>query len=131
MPLLRGRAFTAGDGPEAPGVAIINAAFAARHFKGQDPIGKRLRIGGAERPDNHWLEIVGVVSDVHYSGVEKAAEPALYMPFRQNEWQSTYLLLRTRGDPNVLIAPVRQMIGALDGELAVTDIRTMRERFDA
>jgi predicted permease len=131
MPLLRGRAFTAGDAPDAPGVAIINAALAARHFKGQDPIGKRLKIGGAERPKNHWLEIVGVVGDVHYGGVEKAAEPALYMSFRQNEWLSTYLLLRTRGDPNGLVAPVRQMIGALDGELAVTDIRTMRERFDA
>jgi putative ABC transport system permease protein len=131
IPQLRGRAFTASDGPDAPPVVIINAALAARHFPGQDPIGKRLKIGGPERPENRWLEIVGVVGNVRYNGVDKAAEPALYAPFRQNEWLGTYLLLRTHGDPNALIGPVRQMIGGLDGELAVTDIRTMRERFDA
>jgi len=130
IPLLRGRMFATSDGPDAPPVAIINAAMAARHFPGQDPIGKRIRTGGPERPENRWLEIVGVVGDVHYSGAEKAAEPALYTPFRQNEWQSTYLLLRARGNPNGLVAPARQLIGALDAELAVTDIRTMRERFD-
>jgi hypothetical protein len=95
-----------------------------------DPIGKRIRIGGLERPENKWLEIVGVVADVHYSGADKAAEPALYTPFRQNEWQSTYLVLRARGDPNALVAPVRELIGTLDSGLAVIDIRTMRERFD-
>jgi len=131
IPQLRGRTFTASDGPDAPLVAIVNAALAARHFPGQDPIGKRLKIGGPERPENHWLEIVGVVGDVRYSGVGKAVAPAIYLPFRQNEWQSTYLLLRARGDPNSLVAPVRQLIGTLDAGLAVTDIRTMRERFDA
>ncbi len=130
IPLLRGRMFAVSDGPDAPLVAIINAAMAARHFAGQDPIGKRIRIGGPERPENRWLEIVGVVGDVHYSGAEKVAEPALYTPFRQNEWQSTYLLLRARGDPRGLVAPARELISALDAELAVTDIRTMRERFD-
>jgi predicted permease len=130
IPLLRGRMFAVSDGPDAPQVAIINAAMVARHFQGEDPIGKRIRIGGPERPENRWLQIVGVVGDVHYNGAEKAAEPALYTPFRQNEWQSTYLLLRTRGDPYGLVAPARELIRALDGELAVTDIRTMRERFD-
>ena len=130
IPLLRGRAFTATDGPDAPQVAIINAAMAARHFHGEDPIGKRIRIGGLERPENKWLQIVGVVGDVHYSGADKAAEPAFYTPYRQNEWQSTYLLLRARGDPNALVAPVRQVIATLDSGLAVIDVRTMRERFD-
>ncbi|HEX3124712.1 MAG TPA: ABC transporter permease, partial [Rhodanobacteraceae bacterium] len=46
IPQLRGRAFTTSDGPDAPPVVIINAALAARHFPGQDPIGKRLKIGG-------------------------------------------------------------------------------------
>jgi len=131
MPLLRGRSFEAGDGPDAPLVAIVNAAFVARHFAGEDPIGKRLKIGGPERPENRWLEIVGVVGDVRYGGIDKPADPAIYQPFRQNEWSSTYLLLRTRGDPYGLLAPVRALIASLDGDLAITDVRTMRERFDA
>jgi len=72
-----------------------------------------------------------VVGDLRYSGVDKAPVPAIYTPFRQNEWQSTYLLLRTHGDPYGLLAPVRQLIGSLDAELAVTDVRTIRERFEA
>jgi predicted permease len=131
MPLLRGRSFNDRDGPDAPLVAIVNAAFVARHFPGRDPLGKRLKIGGPERPENHWLEIVGVVGDVHYSGVDKPAEPAIYLPFGQNNWSSTYLLLRTHGDPYALLAPVRRLIASLDSELAVTDVRTMRERFEA
>jgi len=67
---------------------------------------------------------------VRYNGVDKAADPAIYEPFRQNEWSSTYLVLRTRGDPHGLLAPVRQLMGALDSELAVSDVRTMRERFE-
>ena len=131
IPFWQGRMFASTDGPDAPLVAIVNAAFVARHFPGQDPIGKRLKIGGPERPDSKWLEIVGVVGDVHYSGVDQTAAPAIYAPFRQNQWSSTYLVLRTQGDPYRLLAPVRQMIGGLDRELAVTDVRTMRERFDA
>src|SRR5262249_35565440 len=131
IPVLRGRTFAANDGPDAPLVVIVNKALVERHFPGQDPIGKRLKIGGPERPENRWLEMRGGVGHGHYHGAEKAAEPPVYPPFRQNDWLSTYLLWRTRGDPYSLVAPVRQLIGTLDGELAVTDIRTVRERFDA
>jgi predicted permease len=131
IPVLRGRTFDSHDGPDAPRVAIVNAAFAARHFPGQDAIGRRVKIGGPERAGNQWMDIVGVVGDVHYGGVGKPVDPALYVPFGQNEWPGTYLLLRAHGDPHALLAPVRRLIARLDGELAVTDVRTMRERFDA
>ncbi|MGH7507285.1 MAG: ABC transporter permease, partial [Longimicrobiales bacterium] len=63
IPLVRGRTFARSDVPGAPLVAIVNAAFAARHFPGTDPIGKRIKTGGIERPENPWMEIVGVVGD--------------------------------------------------------------------
>lgn len=130
IPLLRGRTFERNDGSGSPPVAIVNAAFAARHFKGGDALRKRFRIGGVERPGSRFMQIVGVVGDVRYSGVDRAAQPAFYIPFRQNEWNDTYLLLRTQGDPNRLVEPARRMIHELDPELAITDVRTMRERFD-
>jgi putative ABC transport system permease protein len=130
VPLVRGRTFARSDAPGAPLVAIVNAAFAARYFPGTDPIGKRIKTGGIERPENPWMEIVGVVGDVHYNGVHQAAAPAYYLPFRQNQWSDTYLVLRTRGDPNGLIEPARQIIRQLDPELAITDVLTLRERFD-
>jgi predicted permease len=130
VPVLRGRAFTKADAPGTPGVAIVNAEFAARHFPNTDPIGRRFRTGGAERPDNPYMTIVGVVGNLHYSGVERAADPAFFLPFSQNQWNDNYLVLRTRGDPYALIEPVRQMIRQIDPELAITDVRTMQERFD-
>jgi putative ABC transport system permease protein len=109
-PVLRGRAFTKADAPGTPGVAIVNAEFAARHFPNTDPIGKPFKTGGAERPDNPYMTIVGVVGNLHYSGVERAADAAFFLPFSQNQWNHNYLVLRTRGDPNALIEPVRQII---------------------
>ena len=130
IPLLRGRLFADDDKADAPPVVVINAALAERYFPGQDPIGKRMKTGGTERPENQWMEIVGVVANVRYSGAHNPVEPAIYIPFRQAYWQSTYLLLRTQGEPHALVAPVRQAIADLDPELAVTDVRTLQERFD-
>ena len=42
VPLLRGREFGRFDGPGAPPVAVVNEAFAARHFPGEDPVGRRI-----------------------------------------------------------------------------------------
>jgi putative ABC transport system permease protein len=130
MPLLRGRLFEDSDNADAPPVVIVNAALADRYFRGQDPIGKRMKTGGTERPENQWMEIVGVVGNVRYNGADRAVEPAYYQPFRQAHWQSTYLLLRTHGEPRALVAPVRQVIADLDPELAITDVRTLQDRFD-
>ena len=47
-PLLRGRFFSIGDGPEAPRVAIINDAMARRSWPGQDPVGRRFELGPQE-----------------------------------------------------------------------------------
>ena len=44
-PLLRGRFFSIGDGPEAPRVAIVNEAMARRAWPGRDPVGRRLKLG--------------------------------------------------------------------------------------
>src|SRR6185503_20132431 len=65
VPILRGRAFTAADGPGAPEVAIVSADVAARLWPGQDPIGKRLRSGGAASREP-WRTVVGVVNPIRY-----------------------------------------------------------------
>src|SRR5262249_6322766 len=84
-PLLRGRCFTDHDDRSAPAVVIINDALAREYFNRQDPIGKRMKNGGPERPigpNNHWMTIVGVVGDVNYSGLAAPPEPTVYYPFR-------------------------------------------------
>jgi putative ABC transport system permease protein len=128
IPLLRGRLFDDRDRADSPPVVIVNAAFAESHLPGEDPVGRRMKNGGPERPDNVWMEIVGVVGDVPYEGLHAPPGPAYYMPFCQNRWSSTYVLARAAGDPNALAPALRGVVAELDPELAVTDVRTLDRR---
>src|SRR5688572_28115433 len=63
--VMRGRAPDERDTPAAPGVAAVNQAFVKRYFETEDPIGRRLGLGGPVTARDY--EIVGVVEDVKYS----------------------------------------------------------------
>jgi putative ABC transport system permease protein len=120
-----GRAFTDADDANAPQVVIINEALARQYFPNQDPVGKRLQTGDYS-PTGPWLTIVGVVADVKYSGLNEAAQPALYTPFQQNLWwRSMYLAVKAVGDPLGLVNSVRNEVWALDRDLPVSQIKTM------
>ena len=124
-PLVRGRFFTERDDRDAPAVVIINDALARQYFRGQDPVGKRLKNGGPERPDNQWMTIVGVVGDVNYSGLDTAPAPTVYFPFRQTADTGQYVVVRTAGDPRTLASAAREIVAALDKDLPVANLHTM------
>jgi putative ABC transport system permease protein len=125
VPLLGGRFFTERDERGAPEVVIVNAALAKQYFTGRDPVGRRLKIGGPERPDNHWMTIVGVVGDVKYSGLAAPPEPTVYLPFRQAVAASQWIVIRTTSDPRSLSADVRGIVAALDRDLPISRLSTM------
>jgi putative ABC transport system permease protein len=124
-PLVRGRFFTERDDENAPAAVIVNDTLAKRYFPGGDPVGRRLKIGGPERPTNAWMTVVGVVGDMSYSGLDAPPEPAVYLPFRQTTFNYQYVLLRTVGDPESLAPAVRRAVAELDQDLPVAALRTM------
>lgn len=124
MPLVRGRAFTRDDGPQAPPVAVINEAMAARLFPGEDPIGRRIRTGPSPAR-NPWMTVVGVVGDVRHAGLEQMPAAELYIPHRQGPPVSPFVVLRTGGDPATIVDTVRTRLRAFDRSLALFDLRTM------
>lgn len=124
IPVVKGRTFTDADRADAPKVAIINETMAKRFWPG-DPVGKRLKTGGQERPKNPWMEIVGVVGDVKYVGLDAVPEPALYQPHQQAAWEAMYLVVRTGTEPASLAPALQNGVWSLDHDLAVTSIRTM------
>jgi putative ABC transport system permease protein len=134
VPILRGRDFTEGDRVGSPMVGIINDTLARRYFHGENPVGKRMKVGGSERPTNQWFEIVGVVGDLKFSGLDEEAEPAYYQPHWQSEWSYTYLVLRTRANQGgntpaaSLVGAVRDAVWSLDKDLPLADVQTMEER---
>ena len=133
VPLRRGREFTArDDSGVAQPVVIINESFARRFWpaypRGPDPVGQHMR-EGADRTD--WLEIVGIVADVHQGGLAMAAEPEFYVTPVVHAPQTAYLAVRTDGDPLRFVNTIRSRVLAIDRDQPVSDIRTMEEVMDA
>src|ERR1051326_626619 len=126
--ILRGRAFTAVDRGGAPRVAMINETLARRFFPAEDPIGKRLRIGGADWVNLPWWEIVGIVSDVRYDGLTNAVDPAYYLPYAQIPDSGMDLVVKTSGDPKLLIPAIRAEFRSLDPDIPLVRVTTLDER---
>lgn len=120
---LAGRALSANDGPAAAPVAVVNAAFAARCWPGQDAVGRRFR-PWANGP---WIEVVGVVATAKYMMLAEAPRPFYYTPLAQGFEGPTTLLVRARQDPAALAPAVRATLAALDPRLPVYNVRTMDE----
>jgi putative ABC transport system permease protein len=96
-PLLKGRFFTAHDDDQAPPVVIINADAAQRFFPNEDPLGKRiavkyLALGSRMIGPPRMREIVGIVSNVRQRAADLPSEPAVYLPYAQDE---TYHVLNS------------------------------------
>src|SRR5262249_31046430 len=95
IPLLKGRVFTEQDTAQSPPVVVISETMARRFWPGADPVGQRLIIDdGGPNP----REIVGVVGDIKYYGLELGVKPAMYLPFMQKPFQFMTLMARAGGD---------------------------------
>ena len=134
--LLRGRYFSDRDDQNAPPVVIINAQAAQRFYPGQDPIGKHitvnyLAVGSRNNRPPPPREIVGVVANVRQRALDLPSEPAIYMPYTQDDTHhvlaSMNLFVRAVGDPALLTNNVRVKIQSLYPNQAVERITVMRE----
>jgi predicted permease len=105
--LLAGRDFTERDNGAGELAAVVSETMARRFWPGENPIGKLLVAGGRPRT------VVGVVADVKVSGVLRAPEPYLYLPFGQQFSGAMTLVVKTAGDPLALAEPVKGEIRAL------------------
>jgi putative ABC transport system permease protein len=140
IPLRRGRVFDSRDTAEAPPVIVVNRRLAEQFWAGEDPTGKRLKIGAVDSP-NAWATVAGVVGDVRQSGFYEEQKFELYVPYAQERRGFVAprdLVVRTTGDPARLASAVREAVWAVDKDQPISNIRTMdhvlaaavaRERF--
>ncbi len=124
IPFIAGRDFTEQGAGIASGETVINETMARRYFPNEDPIGKRISLGGQGPP---WLTIVGVVKDIRQRGLEAEAGPDWYFPYSRRPSLYACLLLRTSGDRMRLASAVRSQISAIDKDQPVLAIKTLNE----
>ena len=80
----------AGDTAEAPPIVVVNQALARQVWSGADPVGRRLRLG--RDPQDPWMTVVGVVSDMRHGGPAAPPRPEIYQPLpnaRSARWRSS------------------------------------------
>ena len=124
IPLRRGRLLDARDAADAPLAVLISESLAQRKFPGQDPIGKRLHVGPADRP---WYTIVGVVGDVKQASLAATQSDAVYITPEQGWFadNAMSLVVRARGDATALAPAIRKAIWSVDKDRPVVRVTTM------
>ena len=122
--LLAGRGFSGIDHAESEPVAIINQRFARLYFPGQDPLGRRIKLGRLDS-ESPWRTIVGVAPNLAMRGRRETGSEGVYLPFSQSTRRSMSVLLRTAGDPLALAPMVRDEVAAIDPNLPVYELDSL------
>jgi putative ABC transport system permease protein len=122
--LVRGRWFNDGDPTDAKNRVIVNEALARRHWPGEDPIGKRIKVSWNDSRED---EIIGVVADVHDGALETRPRAMTYWPHERFPYNTMTLTTRTAADPLGVVNPIVAIVRDLDPLLAVADVRTMEQ----
>ena len=126
---LAGRDFTDRDRADSQQVAIVSASLAKSHFRGEDPIGKRVAIGAGQ--NGLESEIVGVVGDVKMNSLDAETANVIFVPHTQLPVNLMTFVARTSVEPTSITTGIAGIVRRLDSEIALGDIRTMEEVVDA
>ncbi len=130
IPMLLGREIEERDQPGSPAVAVVNELFAQANFGHENPIGRRITVGGPKPRD---MEIIGVSANAHYGGLKNEVPPVVFIPYNQGNFpplqQMTYAL-RTAGDPLAYVQTVREIVRQADSRIPLTNVKTQAAQID-
>jgi predicted permease len=130
--LLEGRTMQPGDGADGARSVVVAESFARQWWPDASPLGRRVRLGG---PNDVWHDIVGVVADVKYGGLEEPAQAMVYWPSTTGATATPQvtrgmdIVVRTSGDPLALVSVLRREAEALNPRIPVSNPRTLADVF--
>ncbi|HEY3452995.1 MAG TPA: ABC transporter permease, partial [Bryobacteraceae bacterium] len=129
-PLLRGRSFSIGDGPDTPPVTIINDAMARRSWPGHDPVGKRFKLGPRDS-GQPWYTVVGVVADMRRQGPEREPFPQMFVSLAQSPPpRNMDLFIRTSSDdPMAMAGALRAAVHRVEKNAPVSEVALLEQQF--
>jgi predicted permease len=134
IPFVAGRGFAPADLASGGKVVVVNEALAKKLWKGQDPVGRRLRpnMGSAlGAGNNDWHRVVGVARDVKQHGIDQPAGTELYVFLdQQGVAPSTMnVVMRTVLPPSSLSATLERIVREIDAGVPVDRLREMEDVF--
>jgi putative ABC transport system permease protein len=131
IPLVRGRHFGPGDGPDAPLVVVINETFAREHFPGEDPIGQRIAYDRAASEESTWYEIVGIVGDQHQVSPRVPPRAEVFENRDQDWGRDGWVVMKTGADPLSAMPAVRAALAELDPQIPIASVQPLRDVWSA
>jgi predicted permease len=138
IPAVAGRLFTDSDTDTSPGVVIVDQKLARRFWGDTSPVGRRMFSPDNAKdltkpgPKARWYTVVGVVPEVRISGLVATDDRvgAYYFPLTQDVRRAMTVTVKTAGDPMAMTPLVRRELAAIDPELPLYSVMSMRERVD-
>jgi len=130
IPLRAGRFFSDQDTKANPRVAIVDDFMAQQLWPHQDPVGRRIHLGGVTETEAAWITVVGVVGRVKQYTLDSDSRIAFYLPHTQYPARAMNVVLRSQRDPAKLAAAVGRTIHQVDSDLPLYNVRTMRLRLE-
>lgn len=122
IPLLKGRWFEDRDTAQSQPVVVINETMARQISPNyEEALGKRIKHGFK----NQVAEVVGVIGDVKYAGLDQQTRPEMYAPFAQRAWPFMRIVARSNSDPSLVAAAIREAVRAIDPDQPVDKMMTM------
>ena len=125
-PVVQGRAFSEIDRSGSLPVAVVSRSLARRLFPQGTAVGRRLRLLNPEE-SREWRQIVGVVDDVRYSGLDDPGESAIYTPFDQTPFPWAYVMVRSAVPPQTLSAAISSGVRRVHPVLVAANIRPLEQ----
>jgi putative ABC transport system permease protein len=134
VPLVKGRAFEATDGPTSGRVVIINQTLADKFFPNEDPVGKRIAFTGELlkftplRPE--WRTVVGVTANTQDGGLDAKSAPVVFLPFTQFVSFGAGLVIRADSNVAGLTAAATRIVRRIAPTAPIENVMTIAQYKD-
>ncbi len=125
LPVTDGRAIDERDGVDAERTLVVSQSFADRHWPGQNPLGRRVKIFSTDDPP--WHTVVGVSGDVIHHWFGNRNEPTMYVSYEQMPRRALAIAVRTSGQPGALIDAARLAVQEVDPNQPLHMVKTMEQ----
>ena len=109
---------------------MVNEAFVRSFFGSRNPLGQRVTFGTADE-DPSWMEVVGVVGDVHHTNLTSPAAPEIYVPAQQvsTDFWTIFVplplsfVVRSELSSDALTPAIKAAVHDVDAEQPVSRLR--------